>query len=305
MTEIVSAECVIVIVNYGSHSLIERNFSGLDTKSSTVKIVVVDNFSSATERQNIRNLCGQQHWTLVESDNNLGFGGGVNLGVEHAKNFMPETVVLINPDATIGAKALSSMCDLVRAEGMTLVCPRIEDTAGKVFFAGALLDMETGQTLGASSARRRPEGEYRQWFTGACLAFSQNLWDRIGGFDDDYFLYWEDVDFSFRAEQIGAQLHFASDIRVIHDEGGTQQAESTRAKSELYYYYNIRNRMLFARKWLSASKRRGWFFRSIPAAWEVIMRGGRRQLLHSLAPWRALTRGLLDGWRDSRGMRKF
>lgn len=304
MSEIVSTSCAIVIVNYGSHRLIERNFSGLDTQTDELNIVVVDNYSTAAERAGIRELCSQRQWTLVESETNLGFGRGVNLGVEQAESLRPQTIVLLNPDAVISQNALNSLVDLVREDKDRLVCPRIESTTGAVFFAGALLDMESGRTLGAYSARRRHDGKYQEWFTGACLAFSPELWNRIGGFDHDYFLYWEDVDFSFRAVRSGARLHFASDIRVTHDEGGTQKTASTRTKSPLYYYYNIRNRMLFARKWLSPAGRRRWCLWSIPVAWEVIMRGGRRQLLQSFTPWKSLFWGLLDGWRDSRGARK-
>lgn len=293
--------CVVLVVNYGSHELIARNFSTLPCREDGVAMVVVDNFSTKAERREIRALCQTRGWDLVTSGINLGFGTGVNLGVEHALGLEPETIVLLNPDAVIDASGLRQLADEVRGDQQRLVCPRIEDTAGKVFFAGALLDMGNGDTLGAASARRRADADYREWLTGACLAFAPSLWRKVGGFSDDYFLYWEDIDFSFRAVQAGAELRYAPHILVIHDEGGTQQAGGQRAKSGLYYYYNIRNRMLFARTWLSGAEQRRWIRGSLRASWEIILRGGRRQLLQSLKPWRALFLGLYDGFRDVRG----
>lgn len=301
MSENDSAKLVLVIVNYGSHELIQRNLATLAVQGHAPSVVIVDNFSSATEREHIIRLCAQRGWQLVASDKNLGFGGGVNLGVAHAFAAGAEVVVLLNPDAIITEQALQQLHDAVLQDPNRLVCPRIEDTDGKVFFAGALLDMRTGQTLSAGSARRKPDGEYRPWFTGACMAFGPSLWERIGGFDDDYFLYWEDVDLSFRAARAGAELFYAEDILVIHDEGGTQQESGQRAKSGLYYYYNIRNRLLFARKWLTKEQRRSWLRSSVGASREVIWRGGRKQLLQSTAPWKAWGRGLSHGFRDVRG----
>lgn len=296
--------CVVLVVNYGSHELIARNFSTLPRREDGVAMVVVDNFSTEAERREIGALCEERGWDLVASGINLGFGTGVNLGVDYALDLDPETIVLLNPDAVIEASGLRQLADAVREDEQRLVCPRIEDTAGKVFFAGALLDMQTGGTLGASSPKRRADGVYREWLTGACLAFAPSLWNKLGGFSDDYFLYWEDVDFSFRAVHAGAELHYAPHILVVHDEGGTQQAGGQRAKSEVYYYYNIRNRMLFARTWLTGAEQSRWIRGSLRASWDVILRGGRRQLLGSLAPWRALVRGLYDGLRDARGPKR-
>lgn len=172
--------CVVLVVNYGSHELIARNFSTLPRREDGVAMVVVDNFSTEAERREIRALCEERGWDLVTSGINLGFGTGVNLGVDYALDLDPETIVLLNPDAVIDASRLRQLADAVREDEQRLVCPRIEDTAGKVFFAGALLDMQTGGTLGASSPKRRADGVYREWLTGACLAFAPSLWRKLG-----------------------------------------------------------------------------------------------------------------------------
>lgn len=123
-------------------------------------------------------------------------------------------------------------------------------------------------------------------------------WTSVDGFDEEYFLYWEDVDFSLRIEDAGGRLVLVEQAKAVHDEGGTQGIgdPDMHAKSPLYYYYNIRNRMLLAQKLFDRETVRRWDAGSVSAAREVLLRGGRRQLLR---PWRPL-RAVWRGWRDGR-----
>ncbi len=124
-----------------------------------------------------------------------------------------------------------------------------------------------------------------------------SLWEALGGFDERYFLYWEDVDLSWRARGLGAQLLVVRDAVAVHDEGGTQQPSHQRERSASYYYFNIRNRLLFAALHLDAAARRRWRQTALGAAYDIVARGGRRQLLRSRAPWQAAMRGTRDGLR--------
>lgn len=126
----------------------------------------------------------------------------------------------------------------------------------------------------------------------------RELWEELGGFDEEYFLYWEDVDLSVRATRIGAALIVETGATAVHDEGGTQHGHEQ--KSDLYYYFNIRNRLLFAARNLPPADIRRWL-RSTPAeSWQILLRGGRRQFLRRTGPWRAALRGTRDGRRYAR-----
>ena len=148
------------------------------------------------------------------------------------------------------------------------------------------------------------------WLSGACLLVSRELWGRVGGFDEDYFLYWEDVDLSVRVSRAGGRLVVERTATAVHDEGGTQRLDvpgdpldvgssrsgvASRGKSEAYYYYNIRNRLLFAAKHLEPRDRRRWTRTSYAGAKQILLRGGRRQFLRPVKPMRAAIRGSLDG----------
>jgi len=86
------------------------------------------------------------------------------------------------------------------------------------------------------------------WLSGACFAMHRDLWTTVAGFDDDYFLYWEDVDLSYRVVKAGGRLAVRQDLVAVHDVGGTQHDVTQRAKSSTYYYYSCRNRLVFAAK---------------------------------------------------------
>ncbi len=166
----------------------------------------------------------------------------------------------------------------------------------------AVLDLDDGATHGAVWAAKNPDARVRRWLTAAVLMVNESAWEETGGFDEDYFLYWEDVDFALRVDDAGGALRLVETATAVHDEGGTQGGgdPSVRAKSSAYYYHNVRNRMLIAAKLFDDETVRRWNGRSLTAAREILLRGGRRQLLK---PWRALPpvwRGLRDSRRVAR-----
>ena len=110
-----------------------------------------------------------------------------------------------------------------------------------------MLDPETGTTR---RARHDELDGDRTWQTGACFLATIAMWDVVGGFDDDYFMYWEDIDLSWRWREAGGALLLRADATAVHDAGGTQ---SGAGKSSLYVYFNCRNRLLFARKRLAST----------------------------------------------------
>jgi N-acetylglucosaminyl-diphospho-decaprenol L-rhamnosyltransferase len=295
----------LIVVSFGSSDLLRRNAERLQLPPGG-RLVVVDCFSERGERERVRALAADQAWEAVLLDRNAGFGGGMNAGAARALELGASVLVALNPDAAIDEGSLERLVAAVAADPMLLASPTVVRSGGEPWFAGADLYLEDGALRGAAARDRFPDVARRPWATGACFAVSSALWRALGGFDEEYFLYWEDVDLSHRALDLGARLGVV-DAVAVHDAGGTQRAAAPGfAKSEAYYYFNIRNRMLYAVKHLDDDGVRRWLRSAPRAARDVLLRGGRRQLLVSVAPWRALVRGLRDGRRlaASRGARR-
>lgn len=289
----------VVIVNFGSSALLLEHAASIELPPGGW-VIVVDCFSSSTERARVRDLAAEHRWTAVLLEENAGFGGGTNAGVARADEMGASIVVALNPDARIDTASLTSLVLAVQRDPMLLASPTIVGPRGEPWFAGADLYLDDGAVRGARARARFPAAVRREWATGACFAISLELWHRIGGFDEEYFLYWEDIDFSHRVLDSGGRWSLV-DATVVHDAGGTQaDVASGRALSETYYYYNIRNHLLYAVKHLDEQHVRRWLRAAPRVGYGVLLRGGRRQLVVSVRPWRAYLRALRDGRRIAR-----
>ncbi|RIX26615.1 glycosyltransferase [Amnibacterium setariae] len=296
----------VVVVNYGASDLLEETLAPLVRSDPSLRAVVVDNRSTERERLRLSALAAEEGWATVLPDANLGFGAGMNLGVAAAFEDGAEAVLLLNPDAAIDRRAVRLLGETVRADPMALAAPRIERPDGSLWSVGHLLDLRDGTMR--SARRGAPGADAQQWLTGACLLMHRRLWDAAGGFADDYFLYWEDVDLSARVLAAGGRLVVVDDAVAVHAEGGTQGngiRTAGTAKSPTYYYWNVRNRQVFAALHLDEQGRRRWRREDRRVLLEVVLQGGRRQLL--TAPHRSLLpalRGLRDGRRVARTLRR-
>lgn len=270
-----AARAGVVVVSYGPPEDLARNLATFDAASW--EVVVVDNLSTAGARHDVTALAREHGWHLVAMDTNAGFGAGSNAGAARALELGCDALLLLNPDAFLDADAALALVEHVRREPDALVAPTILRPDGSVWFAGARLDLRTGTTYGSGSGVT----EGMPWLTGACFAVSAAGWRRVGGFDGDYFLYWEDVDLSWRWLEGGGTVVVRDDVTCVHEVGGTQGGGGRgTAKSATYYSYNCRNRLLFAALRLPRRQRLRWLAGAGRHAYRVVLRGGRRQLRH-------------------------
>lgn len=268
----------VVVVSYGSATLLERNLPPACPPGAVV--VVVDNLRSAPSQEEVRRCAAQHGWELVARDANTGFGAGANAGVARALELGCDEVVLLNPDLRVDAPTVVALAEEVRHRPDALVAPRITRPDGTPWFTGAVVDREAGWTRNIPDL---PDDERDAWLTGACLAVSAALWRRAGGFDERYFLYWEDVDLAERCRRAGGGVSLRADLTAVHDVGGTQQGLGG-GKSSAYYRYNCRNRLLFAALHLTGREQLHWLARTPAYARRVVLRGGRRQLVRTPRP---------------------
>jgi len=283
----------LVVVSYGSSALLAENLDAWDrTSTPGWTVVVVDNPTSSEERARVRALALAHGWLLVEPDHNLGFGDGCAAGVAAARaTSEPSAIVLLNPDARVSVEHADELARRVEHDESLLLVPQMFRGDGRPAFTSGFVDRRTGMPTDAASSSGV------EWLTGACLAMPCSAWDELGGFASDYFLYWEDVDIAWRWRAAGGRVEVARDLRCVHDAGGTQADAGTPTKSALYYYFNCRNRLVFAARNLAARDRLRWALHSARYAWQVVLRGGRRQLVR---PWRCVlpaVRGTLSGLR--------
>lgn len=296
----------VVVVNYRSASLVDTNLSRSLDNDFPGRVVVVDNFSSEEERKSIAAICERRHWQLLTPPVNEGFGGGCNRGASYAIETGAEELLFLNPDAWLTRSGIEGLHAQVRRDHHLQLAPTVMRPDGHLYSSEIDLYLEIGEM---KSIRRRPPdmdlGQVHTWVSGACFAISAELWKSVGGFDDDFFLYWEDVDLSRRIVIAGGTVRADRSLVAVHDEGSTHRraSDGSRAKSPIYYYFNARNRLLYAAKHLGPDQQRKWVRSTPRASYGILLQGGKRQFAR---PWRNIwpaLRGSWDGLRLLRSLR--
>ena len=155
----------VVVVNYQSSALLAANLGRIDRgaiPSST--IVVVDNFSTAAERDAVRQLAHRRDWLLEAPESNMGFGAGVNRGVRRAVEARCDAFLLLNPDVVISPSTISALVAALPVQPHTALSPRLDmpDGFARLRWCSTRSADRTHQLQsGARRRRRRPVADRR------------------------------------------------------------------------------------------------------------------------------------------------
>lgn len=296
----------VLVVNFGAADVLEENLRRSLGDDFPGQVVIADNYFSEAERERVTRTCERNGWHLLAIETNVGYGGGNNRAAAYAIEQGATELLLLNPDAWLSPDAIVGLHDRVVEDRLLQVSPTILRPDGRTYSAEFDLHLGIGEMKAAS---RRPPGtdpsSVHTWVSGACFMISAALWQRVGGFDEAYFLYWEDVDLSRRIVLAGGRVAADPTITAVHDEGVTHRSGGNpRHKSPTYYYYNVRNRLLYATKHLPPSASRRWVLSSPVSAYRVLLQGGRRQFIRPTQNiWPAL-RGAVAGVREWRRYRR-
>lgn len=186
---------------------------------------------------------------FIQSNKNLGYTGGNNLGIKRALDLGVDSVFIINPDLILLKDTITNLVDGLNL-GADIVGPKIYfPRSKKIWYAGGEFDKLNilGKHRGVDEIDKGQfnETEETDFVTGAAILIKKKVFDTIGLFDERFFLYYEDSDFCFRAKKAGFKIMYIPRALAYHE-----NARSTGLGSPLQDYYITRNRLLFAFKHL-------------------------------------------------------
>ncbi|MDO8638554.1 MAG: glycosyltransferase family 2 protein [Candidatus Daviesbacteria bacterium] len=217
------------------------------------KVLVIDNNSIDGSAEAIKKYFPKI--SLIENSDNFGFTGGNNIGIKYALERGANYILILNPDTVVEKNTIKNLLSEANKYQTGIIGPKIyfgEDR--KIWYAGGVLDMRNvlGKHRGVDE---KDSGQYNKagetdYVTGAAMLVSSEVFNKVGLFDERYFLYYEDADFCVRAKQAGFKVWYTPHSTVYH-----KNARSTGLGSPLQDYYITRNRMLFASKFLSLRTR--------------------------------------------------
>jgi N-acetylglucosaminyl-diphospho-decaprenol L-rhamnosyltransferase len=203
-------EITVLSVSYNTKDIIA---SSLEPFLGAKEIIVVDNASQDQSVEYIKQTFPQV--TLIENDLNLGYGGGFNTGLAHVKT---PYLFAISPDTEITPAALEELYNALKSyEGAALVSPALE-----VPRQGIEMWIMGPQELGHRLSEVPCDGPFSSWFSSAAITlYRTNVIKEVGGFDENIFLYQEDLDLALRITKAGYSMVNMPNILAHHMNSGS------------------------------------------------------------------------------------
>lgn len=219
---------VVLIVTYKSHALVEKCLAQVGEHLPELSVYVYENSGDQYPgREELAARHPEVHWVLGSA--NVGFAAAVNELVDHTP--ADADLLLLNPDAQL-LGPLTRTRDLIRRPGVAAVSPLIRDNAGQqpwdvatrrrtltraLVAAAGYSDDLRGSHFSHLYAHQPAESEdIDGYVSGVCLAISRDVWNTIGGFDEEFFLYGEETDWQARARAAGWRIVLADEFSVDH-----------------------------------------------------------------------------------------
>lgn len=239
----------IIVLNWnGKDDTIECIKSLREINYDNYKIIIVDNGSEDNSVLEIKKIFPEIK--IIENKENLGFAGGNNVGIKYAVENKADYVLLINNDTTVDENFLSELIgkgesdQKIGALGSKIY---FHSEPNRIWFAGGKVNWlkNKGTHIGLDEI---DNGQYNKagetdYLTGCCLLIKREVIEKIGVLSEDYFLYYEDTDFSLRVKNAGYKIIYVPKSKIYH-----KISRSTKPGSSNYIYYQVRNGLVMAKR---------------------------------------------------------
>jgi GT2 family glycosyltransferase len=226
----------IIIVSFNAAADLARCLDSLHAAPPATPhdIVVVDNGSTD------RSVEAARRWPdvrVVEVGSNAGFARANNIGIRQSRG---ANILLLNSDTLVPPNAIDRLvAELDRDPDVAVVGPRLVDDSGRAELSfgrmiGPLNELRQKRIArsGAVDALTRRR-QYPDWVSGACLLVRRADAEAVGGLDERFFMYTEDVDFCAAIRARGRRVLFAPDVEIVHLRGRSA-ATAPAATQEAY-----------------------------------------------------------------------
>ena len=251
----VKRDVAIVILNYQNYDDVKRLVASIEAGTSKqIEFFIVDNDSrnlSFAEFVSFVPASGAPT-TYMRADHNGGYALGNNIGIAQTLGQDFEFVWVVNPDIVMGEGALDALTDsAIENPNCNLFGSTIYagGSGGKIWSAGGRLSFENGldasHLYGGMTKNALPESAYpADYITGASLFCRSSLFERMGLIPEDYFLYFEETEWCLRLRAAGEEILVEPRAELTH----FKQSESGSLPSPYYFYYYIRNALVFTQR---------------------------------------------------------
>jgi hypothetical protein len=218
----------IIVLNWNAGYLLDRCLSALlDLNYPEFTITLVDNVSTDDSLQLVRERFSSVR--IIRNDRNLGYSAGNNVALQEVNQPL---IAILNPDVFVAPDWLISQVKVMEGDNT------IGITGSKLYYPGEKLIQHAGGTLSFPRALTGHYGLLEEdhgqcnmmrdvdYVIGAACLIRRSVIDRVGLFDEGYFMYFEDVDLCYRARREGFRVVYVPDAIGIHVESATSKKGS-------------------------------------------------------------------------------
>lgn len=237
----------MIILNWNNFEDTDRCIQSLlEINDNRINIVIVDNGSTDKSVSLFKQKYSQ--FPLLISDSNKGYAGGMNLGIKYALENSADYIILSNNDIEYPPDFLEPMLELFQSnKSIGIVSPKVlySKDREKIYCAGADFKLLRGAGVAAFQGKEACEyaNEVREitMAEGSCLLAKKEVFEKAGLLSEDFFMYFEDLEFSDRVRKY-FKIYYTPKS-VIYHKGGA--GTNWKNHSPLYYYYYTRNRYIY------------------------------------------------------------
>lgn len=224
-----SSNVAVVIVNYRTADLTRAAVASALSEPDVTEVVVVDNASGHGDVAALREaFAADGRVTVVESGTNLGFGQGANLGVARSRSPL---VLLLNSDATIAPGSVRLLVQALLADDRVgVVAPAIHQPDGTLQPGVHGSFPRRGEVILVSLGRKAADDQSPDWVSGVAMLLRRRDFEAVGGFDDRYEMYFEDIDLCRRLRHRGKVAARQPAASVVHGGGSSWPARADQVR---------------------------------------------------------------------------
>ena len=243
----------VIIINWKKYDFTLNCIdSVLKSSYKNFKIILIDNESQNSFPDEINK---SEKIQIIKNENNEGFSRANNQGIKYSIKNGFDYVLLLNNDTLIKNDLIYSLIQQSSTLNQKIIQPLILNYDGtKIWNAGGKINnfFGTFETLkkGKSFKNFKSDKNLTEWFTGCCVLIKSEIFNHVGYFDERFFAYYEDVDYSIRLKKMGYSIALMTNSYLQHYESASSKSinKSEGNLSPYVHYLNIRNHILILKK---------------------------------------------------------
>ena len=257
----------VIIVNYNHKYFPKLAVEALEKSKGDfeMEIIVVDNASNDPESLGfLENASNQKRITLIKSPKNVGFGKGNNLGAKIATG---DYLFIHNPDVTVKPESIQKMVEYMEQhKDIGILGPQLVYSSGKIQESCrrhmSFWDLVLKRTfLGKLPPFRKRVEQYLMedfdhttvqevdTLTGAAMFIPRDVWEKVGGFDDRYFLFMEDLDLCRMVHKAGHRVVYYPEVQIEHYQKRLSEGSFLTTLRKKVFWFHVWSSLQYFQKW--------------------------------------------------------